>query len=112
MGKWLMSVGISQARVIAVALGTTAIQGGGVEGSQRGAGLQAFNQIRVADKGAAKGKQIGFALAQAGAGQVEVITVVGQVGVLEAAAQCMEIERRNIAWAAGGTFHHMQINDA
>ena len=86
MSRWLIGAGNFEGRIIDVALGAAAIQGGGIQRVQGRALLQSFDQIRVADEGAAKGKQIGLARVQVGVGQVEVITVVGQVGVLEAAA--------------------------
>ena len=81
--------GTRQGRVVDVALGTAAIEGLGFERSERGALLQALDQIRIADKGATEGKQVRLALGQSTAGQRQVITVIGQIGLLEAPTQAV-----------------------
>lgn len=104
--------GTRQGRVVDVALGTAAIEGLGFERSERGALLQALDQIRIADKGATEGKQVRLALGQSTAGQRQVITVIGQIGLLEAPTQGGEVEWGDIPGAAGGTLDHVQVDDA
>ncbi len=64
--------------VIGVPRSAATIERGEVGLGQRGAGLQAFDQVGVADEGTAESEQVCLALIEPGGGEFQVVAVVGR----------------------------------
>src|SRR3546814_347759 len=98
-------------RIICVARCSAPVKGGLIEIRKRRAGLQTFDQIRVCDERTAKREQIGVAPGEPGICQIHVVTVICDVGILEPAAQSIEVEWSIVARAAGSPLDNVQIHE-
>src|SRR5512143_4284274 len=68
----LLAAKLREGRVIGIALGAAAVEGGGICSIERGAPAKALRQVRVGEELAAEGDQVRLALLQPRLGAVAV----------------------------------------
>src|ERR1700736_3383669 len=101
---------LAQYRIIRVALGAAAVEGRLVRRIERGAALEALDQIGIGEERFSECDQVGLISREHFGREFEIIAVVGDVSLLETLAQAAVVERRDVAWAAGRAFDDMNVS--